>query len=439
MSRAAAAAIIALLAAGAVLADDDADRIRRAVAHTLATQLPNGLFRYDFDFLAGEPTGQDNIVRQAGTLFALGEYLVDTGDPAVVLPLRAGFDALSQRSLPIGTGTLQALLEQLGVFAIDSGRLTRALERNGLLYEPGGDGRVVSGDGSYAGAYAGATALALIAELEYLRATGDGRYRELREGWLRGLLSLRVPGGGIRESPITLRTGPYVDGETWLALALYHEAFPDDSAAVQALAELEDHVLDRYGQQPNRLFYHWGALASAARLPTGDPARLVEFAADQAAFILDAVPPADTRDRSSCSLVEGLASAIAVVGSRPGREELLARMRERVAVELAQNRALQIRPRQDRLELGAGGLLMAPTLSGYDGAFLAGRYRAFTRTDLTQHCISALLIARRHGLNGIESEIPRGGTPARSETAPSERLEDPTSNDGLPLGHPAVR
>jgi len=409
VSRAAAAASIALLAASAALAEDDADRIRRAVEHTLSTQLPNGLFRYDFDFLAGEPTGQDNIVRQAGTLFALGAYLADTGDPAVVPPLRAGFDALSQRSLPIGTGTLQSLLERLGVFSIESWRLERALERNGLLHEPAGDGRVVSGDNSYASAHAGATALALIAELEYFRATGDGRYRELRDGWLRGLLSLQVPGGGIRESPITLRTGPYVDGEAWLALALYHEAFPDDAAARQALHELEAYVLDRYAQEPDRFFYHWGALASAARLPTGDAARLVAFAADQATFILDALPAAESRNKSTCSLIEGLASAIAVIGSRPGREDLLARMRERVAIELARNRALQIRPGQKRLELGAGGHLIAPTLQGYDGAFLAGRYQAYTRTDLTQHCISALLIARRYSLHGIGSDGPPGG------------------------------
>jgi hypothetical protein len=39
-------------------------------------------------------------------------------------------------------------------------------------------------------------------------------------------------------------------------------------------------------------------------------------------------------------------------------------------------------------------------VAGFASAFLAGRYAPFTRVDLTQHCISAFLIAGRHGLLG---------------------------------------
>jgi hypothetical protein len=52
------------------------------------------------------------------------------------------------------------------------------------------------------------------------------------------------------------------------------------------------------------------------------------------------------------------------------------------------------------MALGGRGELRAPSLADSAGAFLAGRYRAFTRIDLTQHCISAFLIAKRHGLGG---------------------------------------
>ncbi len=393
------AATALLLAPIAVPAEDDAERIRRAVAHTLAMQLPSGLFRYDFDFLDAAPTGQDNIVRQAGTLFALGAYLVDTGDRAVAAPIQRGLEALAQRSLPIGTGTAQSLLERVGVFGIESWRLERALAGRGWLYAPEGDGRVVSGNQSYPGALSGATALALIAELEY-RATGDERFAEMRAGWLRGLLSLRVPGGGIRDHPDTLHPGAYVNGETWLALALYHDAFPDDADAARALSELEDYLMDHYRRAPDRSFYHWGALASAARLSSGEPARLAEFAADQAEFILREAPPDETRRDTSCSLIEGLGSAIAVIRSRPGREDLLARLSGRVTRELAHNRTLQIRADQRRLPLGGGGELRAPSLADFPGAFLAGSYTPYTRIDLTQHCISAFLIAKRYGLAG---------------------------------------
>jgi hypothetical protein len=401
--RAAAAAaigVLALLAAIGARAEDDAARVRRAVAHTVASQLPNGLFRYDFDFLAAEPSGGDNIVRQAGTLFALGAYLVDTGDRAVVAPLERGLDALAQRSLPIGTGSAQSLLERAGVFAIDSWRLERALASRGWLHASEGDGRVVSSDASYASAHTGATALALIAELELHQATGSDRHAPQRAAWLHGLLALRVPRGGIRDNPQTLRTGPYADGEAWLALALYHDAFPDDAVVAGTLAELEDYLLEHYRSAPDKNFYHWGALSSAARLPRGDASRLAEFAADQAEFMLRVAPPEKIKHDTSCSLIEGLASAIAVIRSQPGREALLARLQERVSLELERNRALQIRPGQRSLPLGGDGELRAPSMAGYAGAFLAGRYTAYTRVDLTQHCISAFLLAKRYRLSG---------------------------------------
>jgi hypothetical protein len=400
---AAVAASGALLAATSAFAEDDAERVRRAVAHTISTQLSNGLFEYDFDFLAGKPTGKDNIVRQAGTLFVLGEYLVDTGDPDVVPVMRKGLDAMAERSLPIGKGTPQRVVEWLGGFSIKSWRLERAYDRMGILYDPTGDGLVIADAETYETAYAGATALALIAELSYFRATRDDRYGELRGNWARGLLSLHVPGRGIRRHPATLTQGPYVNGQAWLALAYYHQTFPDDTTVDHALQDLEDYVIERYTSAPDRLFYHWGAIASAARLPTGDSERLAEFAAQQTEFILDKRPPETPLENSTCSLIEGLASAAAVLGSRLGREDLAARIRERVAVELSLNRALQIRPQQERVELGAGALLTAPTLAQYDGAFLAGRYHVYTRTDLTQHCISALLKVRRHGLQGAVS------------------------------------
>src|SRR5262249_11201216 len=105
---AAASAALALLTSAAPRAVADRERAGRAVAQTGATQLPNGLFRYDFDSLAAEPSGDDNIVRQAGALFALAAYLADTGDRSVAAPIEAGLDALAQRSLPIGTGTAQS-------------------------------------------------------------------------------------------------------------------------------------------------------------------------------------------------------------------------------------------------------------------------------------------------------------------------------------------
>jgi len=76
-ASAAVALACAALAAPAPARADDAERVRRAVDYTVASQRPTGLFRYDFDVPSAEPTGEDNLVRQAGTLFVLGEALLE--------------------------------------------------------------------------------------------------------------------------------------------------------------------------------------------------------------------------------------------------------------------------------------------------------------------------------------------------------------------------
>lgn|GEM_PF-813501 len=390
----------------------DAERVRRAVAYTVESQRPTGLFRYDFDVPSAEPTGGDNQVRQAGTLFALGEYLLEERDPRVEAALRAGLESMAGLSLPISRGAAQRALEAVGVFRLSFGRVERQLDRLGLLYAPEGDGLLVAENGDYEKAQAGTTALALLAALEYEAATGDDRFARARDGWTRGLLALHVEGAGIRMRPDTLETSPYFDGETWLAFAAHRGAFPDASEVEQALHALEEALMERFGAAPSTHFFHWGAMASAQRYRTTKEARFADFAARQAEWFLAAVPYERGRRHSTCSQIEGLASAAAALAEHPEHEATLEKVRQRIGRELERNRRLQIAPGQDRVALAAGGLLLAPVLAEHAGAFLAGPYHAYIRTDLNQHCISAFLKARRIGLT--DDAPPMGESASRT-------------------------
>ena len=408
-------ALGALVLAGALLGPasaraDDADRVRRAVEYTVASQLPTGLFRYDFDVPSAEPTGGDNQVRQAGTLFVLGEYLLEERDPRVEETLRKGLVAMDGLSVPIGKSTSQQALESLGAFRLRFGRFERQLDRYGLLYAPEGPGRIVTDAGDYAKALTGTTALALVAALEYERATKDARFADLRDAWTRGLLMLMLPSGeGVRMRPTTLESSPYFDGETWLAFAEHREAFPEDPDVEPALRALESRLMDQFGAAPVSEFFHWGAMASAQRYRTTGEARFAAFAAQQAEWFLAKVPYEKGRKQTTCSQIEGLASVAATLADRPEHAALLARVRERAARELERNRRLQVEPGQDRLPLAGGGTLLAPVLADHAGSFLAGPYRPYIRTDLNQHCISAFLKARRVGLADVAAgDLPTG-------------------------------
>jgi hypothetical protein len=392
-------AALALAAAPAARADDT-ESLRRAADHLVGVQLRSGLFAYDLDVASAEPTGRENLVRQAGALAALGESLALAGDARVEGALRAGLEALAARSLPVGRGRVQGLLEGLGAFDGESPRRERALRALGVLHRPEGDGLLVAADGSYRRATAGATALALLAELAYRRATGDERFAGVRAAWARGLRALHVRGSGVREHPLTLRRSPYFEGETWLAFARLHADLPEDAENLAALRSLETVLMRRYRERPSKSFYHWGARASAERYRGSGEARFSDFAAQQAGWALAALPPTELRHGNSCWLVEGLAAAYPTFAERPELAALASRVRERVTAELERIRALQIQPGQDRVALAAGGELFAPVLRAHAGAYLAGPYRAYLRIDFTQHCISALLAARASGLAG---------------------------------------
>jgi hypothetical protein len=382
--RAALAAL--LLATVAPARADDAERLRRAADHLIASQRESGLFAYDFDVASAEPSGRDNLVRQAGALAALGEYAADTGDRRALPALRAGLDALAARSLRIRPGRLDAALAALGL-------------------RPRGATRLVAEGGRPDGAPAGATALALVAALEHRRASADARYAALAAAWARGLRALRVR-GGIREHPGSRQRSPYFDGEAWLALALLDARAPGEADGGETLRELERQLMEHYGREPSVSFYHWGAMASAERYrATADPA-FVEFAAGQARFALAALPPSAVRRHNACYLVEGLAPNHALVAARPEHAALAEQIRGRVAAELARARALQLEPGQERMTLAEGGWLVAPVLRQHAGAFLAGPHRPYLRIDYTQHCLSALLKARRYGLSGAPEGAP---------------------------------
>lgn len=101
---------------------------------------------------------------------------------------------------------------------------------------------MISLDGRYLTAATGATAVALLAELQYQQATGDDRFGLLRSAWLKGLLSLRIPGRGFRVSPTLIDDTPFYDGEAWFALAYYNERFPQDDGIARLLESLDAYL-----------------------------------------------------------------------------------------------------------------------------------------------------------------------------------------------------
>src|SRR5688500_10720215 len=51
------------------------ERARLAAGHLLTSEIESGAFVYEYDLLAGRPTDDENVVRQAGAGYALSQFL----------------------------------------------------------------------------------------------------------------------------------------------------------------------------------------------------------------------------------------------------------------------------------------------------------------------------------------------------------------------------
>jgi hypothetical protein len=397
------AVIAVLLTAGlrpAAAEPPTQDRMRWAATQLAQTQLPSGLLAYDFDFVLGAPTAEDNIVRQAGVLAYLAEYYALTHDARVRPAVERGLVALTRLSRPLGRGSAQSLIEASGILSVPVGRRTmhRTFDGLGLLYRSSGEAWVVTSGNGYGTAFTGATAMAVIAELHYSLASGSTRFRPSRMAWIKGLQALRLPSGGFRTSPEEIETSPFADGQAWLALAVYRHLHSRDETIRPGLETLEAHLMRAYGRGLAVEFYQWGTMAAAVRFDTTSDRRFLDFVAQQTDAYLETEPTEETRPLNSCAGVEGLATAAGILAGRPGYESLVPRIEQTIRREMDMNRKLQIPPRARAVKLSSDVWFTSGALGRFEGAFLEGGRHLYTRIDHTGHCLSALMKLHRHGL-----------------------------------------
>lgn len=397
------ALLLSVCCPGAATAPNDyAVPVRLAVSHWLAVQKASGFLPYGFDFLANQESEPNtmsaaNLTRQAFVAAVLADYYAQTGDQQVRPAIQKLLTAFGRHSLPIGKRRMQGLIEQTRLLSVPVGRykIQAALQRFGLLYEKTGPGKVVSPTADYSKAHTGAVALALLTELRYAHATGDASFTALRRAWLEGLMGLWIPAEGFRQFPTSIDTTPYYDGEAWLALAEYHRAFPQDHHVGDFLAKVDAALMKKYGGDFGIAFFHWGAMAAAARYADTKDPKFLAFVRAQTRAFLERKKDRDDDD-NDCAWVEGLADALGALHSAgESGSELAERARAWVTAEMPKVLRLQIQPKQQNIVFSNAGII-APHMQQYSGCFRAGIYAANTQVDFTGHCVSAMLKLQRN-------------------------------------------
>ena len=365
----------------------------------------DGFLPYGFDFLADQPLEPDrmsapNLVRQAATSFAVASYFEYSKDARLRDPLRRSLSAYSKKSIPIGKSKAQRVVESTRILSLPLARwkLKAALDRLGLLYQPSGKGQLVSPNGKYDGAVAGGVALALLTELTYASASGDESFAESRRAWLEGLLSLRIPGGGFRQLPVSIGDSDYDNGEAWLALAVYVDRHREDKQTASELADLDAVLLARYSEAPAMNFLGWGGMAAAQRFSTTRDPRFLSYVQRQADVFIQRFERKTKPQDNNCATLEGIAAMLDVLTASGETDSNRVReLRSWSSREIAKLPRLQIQPGQQGMALGGDAYLRNPRMASYAGGFLWSLYAPMTRVDAAAHCLSAMVrVARAH-------------------------------------------
>lgn len=332
---------------------------RAAVHYMISAEEADGHFLYQFDFLAGRFSSNDNLVRQAGAAYALSQYMFLSGDETV----REGI----YRALGY------ALVHRVAV----------------------GDGVLVSTDGTRAEARVGATGLAVLAATYQLRLEPDDLLKPTAVAWIKGLAATQLADGTFPSPPDGKASDAFASGEAWYALASWADFDPSDDVAAKALQAADGGLMAQATASPDTSFFHWGLLAAAQRYETTGDARFLDFIAAQSNTYLTMLAPKPRKGGNSCATIEGLGAGVAALVKGGRNADLVARMRGRIAVELDNVLALQIPSGTTRIDLGPDRFYADPRIASFAGGFRDGASSLSMRIDSTQHCLSALMTYRQ--------------------------------------------
>ena len=322
-------------------------------------QRKTGYFSYEFDFVTGEWSRADELVRQAGASYGLSEYLLTHNDLITKSVVEKAIKAYRLNTIPYKQGKLLT----------DNKDLKKA--------------------------ETGATALALIGALQYAKATGDRQFDADIQGWKDGLIALYHPNGGFAGGATDPEESSYFNGETWLALAVYVETYPNDEKIKSIMPAIDTALMKLYSEHPDIGFFHWGLMATARRYEQTKDQKFIDFGAQQVNNFLTEMRPGFDEEVNSCYSVEGMSAVLPVLQKNPKNAALATRLLTRVRQEMSKNIAMQITPDQKSLTLIGGRTLIAPEITRYAGAFINGLDRPQIRIDFTQHCLSAMIKSER--------------------------------------------
>jgi hypothetical protein len=338
--------------------------INAGITWLITAQEPNGHFKYEYLPYEGTYRVDDNMVRQTGALYALGEVRRRTEGKAPEID--------------------RAMEKSISFF--------QDLSRDGV-YQGKTFSCIVKSDTSTR-CPLGATSLALVGVLAYVDAHPEkaGIYKRYIDEYVTFILMQQKANGGFKnlyahKGVATDAESPFSNGEALLALTRYYQ-YHQDTAVKTAIDKAYDHLK----AQPYSGDLHLWIMAALVDMNTLWPKEEYKtYARGFTDWRLTSSNRASRNTHNYCPYVEGIASALILLkDEKGGNYDLYLKELE------SRNRfhyMLQLTDRDEVRVLNDAGNIQFKTLSKPTkpaiGGFLTGDTALTQRIDFTQHCITA--------------------------------------------------
>lgn len=323
--------------------------------------------KYEYIPFLDRYTDDDNMVRQAGALYGLGEVLArmenDTFDLESTIE-----NSINYFENNTHTGNYK-MIDFKCVLKEDECSL-------------------------------GATALALVGILDFVEYSPENahKYSELIEGYKDFLIAMNLNSGGYQnaynpEGDQNKAESSFSNGEAFLALVRYYKYQPDDELK-KMLDKSFGYFAEVYGPgkwDPN--FYLWGMAALKDLYKLDPDPKYYDYVKEYSDWRVNGRQNSRFTSHNYCAYIEGVVSAYSVLeGSLSEKDD--AYYKEEISFWLAKSAELQVELKDVmRISVTGGPMYWLPLKNTRKslGGFLTGYNEPVQRIDFTQHCMSSYL------------------------------------------------
>ena len=339
--------------------------ILNAETWQVASQEENGHFGYEYVPLEDRYLKDDNMIRQAGTLFALSE--------------------IYKHQVEKDAATAEAIEKAISYFESISVK-GKSIDGDFLCIKNTARSRTCS---------TGSVCLALIGILNYVAAHPEKKetYKNTIEKYAAYILAARHEGAGFSGSywvggGFSSKESPFYNGEAMLALVRYYQYRPDEHVK-KVLDETFAYLSAKEIFESPLYLWIMAALKDMNRLWPN--AAYTSYASEFTSRRLGEASARHDNSRNYCAVPEGFTSAYSVLKNSESAA-YLTRLNTEIEFWLAKTSYLQIREENPyRLVIKDGQPQLKKVLNPdiADGGFLTAPEEPTQRVDFTQHCVSA--------------------------------------------------